>query len=119
MYAATGMTFRGKVEYLVKVPRNASRSWRGMFSSAFPRRKSDRLENPPYESNVPRITPSTRSWRACWMRINGAHAGAGHCGKMSDYFAGRVAKLTPEQIEAMPGRTAGPSRNEFGGMGGR
>ena len=119
MYAATGDTsFREKAAYMVQVMAECQVKLGGGYLSAFPATKFDRLEATPRAASVDYYT------------IHKIMAGlvdvARYCenpqafqvaAKMSDYFAARMARLKPDQIEAML-RTdyTGNPVNEFGGM---
>jgi uncharacterized protein len=119
MYAATGdRSFRDKANYLVKVLAECQEQLGGGYLSAFPAAKFDRLEATPHAASVEYYT------------IHKILAGLGdvarYCdnpqafqvaARMSDCFAARIAKLKPDQIEAMF-RTdyTGNPVNEFGGM---
>ncbi len=117
MYAATGdASFRDKANYMVKALAECQEKLGGGYLSAFPAARFDKLE--------------ARHGMVEYYTIHKIMAGlvdvADLCGnrqaldvaaKMSDYFAGRIAKLTPEQVEVMF-RTdyTGNPVNEFGGM---
>ncbi|MGO9112008.1 MAG: beta-L-arabinofuranosidase domain-containing protein [Thermoguttaceae bacterium] len=119
MFAATGdSTFRDKANYMVKVLAECQEKLGGGYLSAFPAAWFDNLEANPRGASVPYYTI-----HKILAGLLDVHALCGNpqaldvAAKMSDYFAARIAKLTPEQIEAMF-RTdfTGNPGNEFGGM---
>jgi DUF1680 family protein len=119
MYAATGdATFRDKANYMVKVLAECQEKLGGGYLSAFPTAWLDTLETNPRRASVPYYTI-----HKILAGLVDVHALCGNpqaleiAAKMSDYFAARLARLTPAQIEAMF-RTdfTGNPGNEFGGM---
>ncbi|MCY2954429.1 MAG: glycoside hydrolase family 127 protein [Planctomycetota bacterium] len=119
MYAATGdASFRDKANYMVKVLAECQEKLGGGYLSAFPATWFDNLEANPRRSSVPYYTI-----HKILAGLLDVHALCGNpqaleiAARMSDYFVARIAKLTPEQIEAMF-RTdySGNPGNEFGGM---
>jgi DUF1680 family protein len=119
MYAATGdATFREKADYMVKVLAECQAKLGGGYLSAFPANKFDALENNPHKASVPYYTI-----HKILAGLLDVHALCGNpqalavAAQMADYFAARIAKLTPAQVEAML-RTdyTGNPLNEFGGM---
>ncbi len=119
MYAATGdASFRDKADYLVKVLAECQAKLGGGYLSAFPADKFDQLEKNPHKASVPyytihKIMAGLLDVYACCGNAQALDVAE----RMSDYFAARFAKLTPEQIEAIL-RTdyTGNPVNEFGGM---
>jgi DUF1680 family protein len=119
MYAATGDdSFRQKANYMVRVVAECQEKLGGGYLSAFPADRFDRLETSPRAASVEYYT--------IHKILAGLVDVARYCdnqqafqvaAKMSEYFAARLAKLSPEQIEAMF-RTdyTGNPVNEFGGM---
>ena len=119
MYAANGDTsFRDKANYMVRVLAECQEKLGGGYLSAFPATKFDRLETTPRAASVEYYT--------IHKIVAGLVDVARYCenpqafqvaAKMSDYFAARMAKLKPDQIEAML-RTdcTGNPVNEFGAM---
>jgi len=119
MYAATGdASFREKANYMVKVLAECQEKSGDGYLSAFPAAWFDKLETNPRGASVPYYTI-----HKILAGLLDVHAFCGNkqaldvAAKMSDYFAVRMAKLTPDQIEAMF-RTdyKGNPLNEFGGM---
>lgn len=118
-YAATGDTsFRDKASYMVQALAQCQEKLGGGYLSAFPAAKFDRLEATPRAASVEYYT--------IHKILAGLVDAARYCdnrqafqvaARMSDYFAERVAKLAPAQIEAMF-RTdyTGNPVNEFGAM---
>ena len=120
MYAATGdAAFRTKVDYMVGVLAECQNKLGGGYLSAFPAGRFDKLEATPKDAGVEYYTIHKilagliDAHRYCDNR-----QALGVAAKMSDYFAARMARLTPDRIEAMfrTDYTANP-HNEFGGMG--
>ena len=119
MYAATGdVSFRDKANSLVKSLAECQEKLGGGYLSAFAAARFDKLEANPRKGLVEYYT--------IHKILAGLVDVADLCGnrqafevaaKLSDCFAGRLAKLTPEQIEVLF-RTdyAGNPVNEFGGM---
>jgi DUF1680 family protein len=119
MFAATGDTsFRDKANYMVKVLADCQEKLDGGYLSAFPAARFDRLEATPRAASVEYYT--------IHKILAGLVDVAMYCdntqamdiaAKMSDYFAGRIGRLNPDQIEAMF-RTdyLGNPTNEFGAM---
>ncbi len=119
MYAATGdVSFREKADYIVTVLAECQGKLGNGYLSAFPATQFDRLETTPRASSVEYYT--------IHKIMAGLVDAADYCdnqqameiaARMSDYFAGRIAKLSSEQIELML-RTdyTGNPVNEFGGM---
>ncbi|HML74126.1 MAG TPA: glycoside hydrolase family 127 protein [Anaerohalosphaeraceae bacterium] len=119
MYAATGdVSFLEKANYIVTVLAECQEKLGKGYLSAFPAAQFDRLEATPRVASVEYYTIH---------KIMAGLVDAAHfCGNkqaldiaagMSDYFAGRITILSPEQIEFML-RTdyTGNPVNEFGGM---
>ena len=119
MYAATGdSSFRDKAAYMVRVLAECQAKLGGGYVSAFPSDKFDQLESNPRKASVPyytihKILAGLVDVHALCDNAQALEVAA----RLSDYFAARIAKLTPEQIEAML-RTdyTGNPVNEFGGM---
>jgi DUF1680 family protein len=119
MYAATGdRSFRDKASYMVQVMTECQEKLGGEYLSAFPAARFDRLESNPRAASVEYYT--------IHKILAGLLDVARYCdnpqallvaAKMSDFFAARMSKLKPVQIEAML-RTdyTGNPVNEFGGM---
>jgi uncharacterized protein len=119
MYAASGdASFRDKANYMVKVLAECQKKLGGGYLSAFPASSLDGLEANPRRSHVPYYTI-----HKILAGLLDVHALCGNqqalevAARMSDYFAARIARLTPDQIEAMfrTDYTGNPG-NEFGGM---
>ena len=119
MFAATGdATFRDKVSRMVAGLAECQQKLGTGYLSAFPVTKIERLEKDPRQGSVAYYTI-----HKILAGLIDAHTLCGNedaldiAARMSDYFAGRIAKLTPAQIEAMlrTDYTANPA-NEFGGM---
>lgn len=119
MYAATGdSSFRDKTTYMVRVLAECQAKLGGGYLSAFPSDKFDQLEINPRKASVPyytihKILAGLLDVHALCDNPQALEVAA----RMSDYFAARIAKLTPVQVEAMF-RTdyLGNPVNEFGGM---
>ncbi len=119
MYAATGNSgFREKAEYMVSVLAECQAKLGSGYLSAFPADNFDRLETDPHKASVPyytihKILAGLLDVHALCDNSQALEVAA----RMSDYFATRIAKLTPAQVEAMF-RTdyLGNPANEFGGM---
>jgi len=119
MYAATGdASFRDKAAYMVKVLGECQDTLGTGYLSAFPADKFDQLEKNPHKASVPyytihKIMAGLLDVYACCDNSQALDVAA----RLSDYFAARMAKLSPEQIEVLL-RTdyAGNPVNEFGGM---
>jgi DUF1680 family protein len=119
MYAATGdSSFREKTDHMVGVLAACQEKLGGGYLAAFGPGTFDGLEAHPQKTSVPYYT--------IHKILAGLVDAARYCGnrqalevasRMSDYFAARIAKLTPDQIEAIF-RTdyTGNPVNEFGGM---
>ena len=119
MFAATGdASFKQKADSMVKVLAECQEKLGGGYLSAFPAEKFSSLEAAPRAASVEYYT--------IHKILAGLVDVADLCkndqayqvaSRMSDYFAGRIAKLTPQQLEAML-RTdyTGNPVNEFGGM---
>ncbi len=119
MYAATSDdSFKQKVEYMVQSLDQCQQALGEGYLAAFPKAMFDRLETDPHNGMVVYYT--------IHKIMAGLIDAARYCDseqayqcavKMSDYFAGRIAKLTPDQIELMlrTDHTENPG-NEFGGM---
>jgi DUF1680 family protein len=119
LYAATGdATFRDKVNAMVKGLAECQDRLGGSYLAAFPASQFDRLETTPRASSVEYYTVHkilaglVDAAELC----DNAQALA-MAGKLADYFAARIAKLTPERIEALfrTDYTGNPT-NEYGGM---
>lgn len=119
MYAATGdASFRDKANGMVKVLAECQEKLGGGYLSAFPADKFDQLEAAPQQASVPyytihKILAGLVDVAMCCENTQALEVAS----KLSDYFAGRIAKLSPAQVEAMF-RTdyTGNPVNEFGGM---
>ncbi len=119
MFAATGdASFRDKATYMAKVLGECQDKLGGGYLSAFPAAKFDRLEATPRASSVEyytihKILAGLVDVARYCDNTQALRIAAG----MSDYFAARMAKLKPDQIEAVF-RTdyTGNPVNEFGGM---
>ncbi len=103
MYAATGDTsFREKAAYMVRVMAECQVKLGGGYLSAFPADKFDRLESDPHRASVPyytihKILAGLLDVHALCDNAQALEVAA----RLSDYFAARIAKLTPAQVEAM------------------
>ncbi len=118
-YAATGDTaFRDKANAMVNALAECQDKLGGGYLSAFPAARFDKLEATPRSGLVEYYT--------IHKVLAGLVDAARYCdnrqaleiaAKMSDYFAGRMAKLTSDQIELLL-RTdyTGNPVTEFGGM---
>ncbi len=119
LYAATGDTaFRGKVLYMVSVLAECQQALGGGYLSAFPEAKFDRLEANPRGGSVEYYTiHKVLAGLVDAARICGDDLAYQMASRMSDHFAARMAKLTPEQTDLLL-RTdyTGNPVNEFGGM---
>ncbi len=119
MYAATGdASFRDKAVYMVRVLAQCQSQLGDGYLAAFPSSKFDVLERTPTQASVPyytihKILAGLLDVYSLCDHREALDAAA----RMSDYFAARIAKLSPGQIEAML-RTdyTGNPANEFGGM---
>ena len=119
MYAATSdSSFRDKAAYMVRVLAECQAKLGGGYLSAFPADKFDQLESNPRQASVPyytvhKILAGLVDVHALCDNAQALEVAA----RLSDYFAARIAKLRPAQVEAML-RTdyAGNPVNEFGGM---
>lgn len=119
MYAATGdATFRDKANAMVAVLADCQVRLGSGYLSAFPADKFDQLEANPHKASVPyytvhKILAGLLDVHACCDNAQALVIAE----RMSDYFAARFAKLTPEQVEVIL-RTdyTGNPVNEFGGM---
>lgn len=119
MYAATGDdSFRNKAVAMVDVLAECQARLGGGYLAAFPSSKFDVVENTPARASVPYYTV-----HKILAGLLDVYALCGHrkaldvAQRMSDYFAARIVKLSPAQLDAML-RTdyTGNPANEFGGM---
>jgi DUF1680 family protein len=119
MYAATGdAAYRDKARYMVKVLAECQQRLGGGYLSAFPEEKFDRLEANPRGGSVEYYTiHKILAGLVDVARICDDDTAYQVAARMSDHFAARMAKLTPEQTELLL-RTdyTGNPVNEFGGM---
>jgi DUF1680 family protein len=119
MCAATGDTsFRDKANYMVKVLADCQEKLGSGYLSAFPATKFDRLEATPRAASVEYYTIHKIMAGLVDVARYGENPQAFQvAARMSDYFAARMAKLKPDEINAIL-RTdyTGNPVNEFGGM---
>jgi len=120
MYAATGdAAFRDKACYMVDVLAACQQKLGGGYLSAFPEARLARLEANPHKGLVEYYTlHKVLAGLVDTAKTCGSTQALAVASGLSDYVAGRMARLTSEQIELLL-RTdyTGNPVNEFGGMG--
>ncbi|MBI5835204.1 MAG: glycoside hydrolase family 127 protein [Armatimonadetes bacterium] len=119
MAAATGdATLRERAEAMVRVLAECQARLGGGYLSAFPAERLDRLEATPRAASVDYYTiHKILAGLVDVARHHHNDQALEVAGRLADYVAGRMARLSPEQIEALC-RTdyTGNPTNEFGGM---
>ena len=118
MYAATGdSSYLPKVNYIVSTLAQCQQTLGGGYLSAFPSTWFDTLESGGQPS-VPYYTiHKIMAGLVDAYQYTGNNQALTIAESMSDYFAGRIAKLTPAQIDTMLHTDLNQQR-EFGSMNG-
>ena len=117
MYQSTGrQEFKDRVDYLVTELGKCQDKLGTGYLSAFPASEFDRLEAgqhvwAPYYTVHKILAGLLDAYRFC-----GNQKALEMATRMADYFDGRIAKLSPEQIERMLHTVGRGPGTEFGGM---